>query len=180
MVFKVINCLVGNATNSACFRVYVTEYGFFPFKTLLLSKFLSWDYFLLLQVLTQTSEALSRDMQSVQIGERVAEGQKLSKSTFFLWSAHFVAAPSQVEPTEGERIYLILKETKVHSELGSFCALNDTWGPLTFCQLLGFQKGKGIQHRRKVVGLMVIRHHADCQEQKSGKHDYKAGKAEMI
>lgn len=31
-----------------------------------------------------------------------------------LTDAHFVAAPSQVEPTEGERIYLFLKEAIIY------------------------------------------------------------------
>lgn len=54
-------------------------YASFPFKTLLLSKlglskFLSSDFFLLSQVLTQTSEALSREMQSGQAWEREIKG----------------------------------------------------------------------------------------------------------
>lgn len=97
-----------------------------------------------------------------------------------LTEAHFVAAPSQVEPTEGEKKYLFLKETIVHSELCLFCTLNDTWGPLIVCQLLWFQKDKEIQHSRELVGLMVIRHHANCKEQKSGKYCWKTGKAEMM
>lgn len=64
----------------------------------------------------------------------MAEGQQLTKSTYFvmciLTNAHFVAARNPVEPTDGERIYLFLKETVVQSELGSHCALNSMWGLL--------------------------------------------------
>lgn len=47
-----------------------------------------------------------------------------------LTNAHFVAARNQAEPTDGERVYLFLKETVVQSELGSHCALNSMWGLL--------------------------------------------------
>lgn len=83
-----------------------------------------------------------------------------------LTDTHFVAVPSQVEPWEREGIHLFLAEIVVHSELGPFCTLNDMWGPLIVCQLPWFQKDKRVQHSRNMVGLVVIRHHVNCKEQR--------------
>lgn len=74
---KLTSCPLGDAAKWACFKVYVKVYGFFPFKTLLLSqlrllKFLSSDSSLS-QALSQTSEALSREKQSAQAWEREIE-----------------------------------------------------------------------------------------------------------
>ena len=80
----------------------------------------------------------------------------------------------------GNNVFLWRDYSRVQSELGCFCALNRMRGPLMVCQPLRFQKDKGVQHTRRVVRLMVIRHHANWKESTSGKYHWKTEKADMI
>lgn len=121
---------------------------FFPFKTLLLSQlgssmFLSSDSSFASHYPDFWSP-FQRDAICSSMGDGGRGAIGLQKHYFLvtciLTNAQFVAVPSQVEPTEGERIYLILKETINHSELSPFCTWNYIRGPLIVCQLLWFQK----------------------------------------